>query len=256
MKNDNFAGKVAIITGGTSGIGLHTAITLLQYGASVALIGRQQGKGQDVLEKLKIYASKVCFIQGDISKAQDCRKVIDQTITQFGRLDIVINSAGIYMEKAISDVEEDEFDQMMDTNVKGTYFICKYALPYMRRNGNGAIVNISSDAGINGNCLCTTYCASKGAVTTFTKALSLETIHYGIRVNCVCPGDVDTPMLQEQLAGMDNPQEYLRDMASLYPMGRIAQPQEIANVICFLVSDMASFVNGAIWTVDGGLTAC
>jgi len=256
MKNDNFAGKVVIITGGTSGIGLQTAITLLQGGASVALIGRQQEKGQAVLEKLGTYGSKVCFIPGDISKTLDCQKVIDQAVAKFGRLDIVINSAGIYMEKAISDVEEDEFDHMMNINIKGTYFICKYALPYLRQTGGGAIVNISSDAGINGNCLCTTYCASKGAVTTFTKALALETIHYGIRVNCVCPGDVDTPMLQEQLIGIDNPEEYLRDMASLYPIGRIAQPQEIANVICFLASDEASFVNGAVWTVDGGLTAC
>ena len=256
MKNDNFAGKVVIITGGTSGIGLQTAITLLQCGASVALIGRQQEKGQAVLEKLGIYGSKVCFIPGDISKTLDCQKVIDQAVAKFGRLDIVINSAGIYMEKAISDVEEDEFDYMMNINIKGTYFMCKYALPYLRQTGGGAIVNISSDAGINGNCLCTTYCASKGAVTTFTKALALETIHYGIRVNCVCPGDVDTPMLQEQLTGIDNPEEYLRDMASLYPIGRIAQPQEIANVICFLASDEASFVNGAVWTVDGGLTAC
>jgi len=256
MKNDNFTGKVAIITGGTSGIGLITAITLLQAGASVALIGRQEEKGLVVLEKLEIYGSKVCFFQGDISKTQDCQKVIDQVAAKFGRLDIVINSAGIYMEKEISEVEEDEFDQIMDINIKGTYFICKYALPYLRQTGGGAIVNISSDAGINGNCLCTAYCAAKGAVTTFTKALALETIHYGIRVNCVCPGDVDTPMLQQQLNGIDNPKEYLRDMASLYPIGRIAQPQEIANVICFLVSDEAAFVNGAVWTVDGGLTAC
>ena len=255
MKNNNFAGKVAIITGGTSGIGLRAAITLLQCGASVALIGRQVEKGQAVMQELASYESQVCFIQGDISLVQHCQTVIDQTVAKFGRLDIVINSAGIYMEKAISDVEEDEFDQMMAINIKGTFFMCKYAVPYLRKSGGGAIVNISSDAGINGNCLCTAYCASKGAVTTFTKALALEAIHYGIRVNCVCPGDVDTPMLQQQLADVDRPEEYLRDMASLYPIGRIAQPQEIANVICFLASEGASFVNGAVWTVDGGLTA-
>lgn len=256
MKNYHFEGKVAIITGGTSGIGLQTAITLLQCGASVALIGRQEEKGQAVLQELSSYDSKVCFIQGDISKTQDCQNVIEQAVATFGRLDIVINSAGIYMEKAISDVEEDEFDQMMNINIKGTYFMCKYAVPYLRQTGSGAIVNISSDAGINGNCLCTTYCASKGAVTTFTKALALETIHYGVRANCVCPGDVDTPMLQQQLSGVDNPQDYLREIASVYPIGRIGQPQEIANVICFLASEEASFVNGAVWTVDGGLTAC
>lgn len=256
MNNYSFAGKVALIAGGTSGIGLATGRKLLAQGAKVALIGSQLQKGQEALAELTSYGAKVCFIQGDISQVSQCRSVVEETIAKLGRLDIVINSAGIYLEKAIDDVTEEEFDHMMNVNMKGTYFICKYALPYLRQGGGGAIINISSDAGINGNCLCTTYCASKGAVTTFTKALSLEAIHYGIRVNCVCPGDVDTPMLQTQLSGVDKPEEYLRQMASLYPIGRIAQPEEIAKVICFLASDDASFVNGAIWTVDGGLTAC
>lgn len=256
MMDDGFAGKVALITGGTSGIGLSTASLLLQSGARVALIGRQQEKGQSVVEGFAQYGDKICFIQGDISKTSDCQKVIEEAVQTFGRLDIVINSAGIYMEKAISEVTEEDFDQMMNSNIKGTYFICKYALPHLRQAGGGAIVNISSDAGLNGNSLCTTYCASKGAVTIFTKALALESIHDGIRANCVCPGDVDTPMVEKQLVDVVNKEEYLRDMASIYPIGRIAKPEEIAKVICFLASEGASFVNGAVWTVDGGLTAC
>lgn len=256
MMKCNFEGKVAIITGGTSGIGLSTASILLESGASVALIGRQPEKGQVALKQFAEYGAKVCFVQGDISKTGDCQNVIEQTVAKLGRLDVVINSAGIYMEKAIGEVTEEEFDQMMNINIKGTYFICKYALPHLRQAGGGAIVNISSDAGINGNCLCTTYCASKGAVTVFTKALALEAIHDGIRVNCVCPGDVDTPMVEKQLMNVEDKEQYLREMASIYPIGRIGKPEEIANVICFLASDNASFVNGAIWTVDGGLTAC
>lgn len=256
MMQCNFEGKVALITGGTSGIGLSTASILLELGAKVTLIGRQVTKGKVALDQFAKYGENVCFLQGDISKTGDCQKVIEETVAQFGRLDIVINSAGTYMEKAISDVTEEDFDQMMNSNIKGTYFICKYALPHLRQAGGGAIVNISSDAGINGNCLCTTYCASKGAVTVFTKALALESIHDGIRANCVCPGDVDTPMVERQLMNVDNKEQYLREMASIYPIGRIAKPEEIAKVICFLASDNASFVNGAIWTVDGGLTAC
>ena len=255
MKCD-FTGKVALITGGTSGIGLSTASLLLESGARVALIGRRIEKGQVALAQLAEYGDKVCFVQGDISKTGECQQVVEQTVANWGRLDIVINSAGTYMEKAIRDVTEEDFDQMMNSNLKGTYFICKYSLPHLRQGGGGSIVNISSDAGINGNCLCTTYCASKGAVTVFTKALALESIHDGIRANCVCPGDVDTPMVEEQLMHVENKEQYLRDMASIYPIGRIAKPEEIAKVICFLASDNASFVNGAVWTVDGGLTAC
>jgi NAD(P)-dependent dehydrogenase (short-subunit alcohol dehydrogenase family) len=254
--NYSFKGKVAIITGGTSGIGLETGRQLLSQGANVALIGSQEEKGVRALRELSMYGGHVSFVQGDISKTLHCKEVIHKVVAQFGGLDIVINSAGIYMEKTIDEVTEDEFDKMMDINMKGTYFICKYALPHLRQRSSGAIINVASDAGINGNCLCTAYCASKGAVTTFTKALSLESIHYGVRANCVCPGDVDTPMLQQQLAGVDNPQEYLQGMTSMYPIGRIGKVHEIANVICFLASDMASFVNGAVWTVDGGLTAC
>lgn len=253
----SFEGKVAIVTGGTSGIGLETGRQLLSQGAKVALIGSQEEKGKMALQELANYdEGQVCFIQGDIGKVSQCQEVVDKAVALFGGIDIVINSAGIYMEKLIGEVTEDEFDNMMNVNIKGTYFMCKYALPHLRQRGGGVIVNLSSDAGINGNSLCTTYCASKGAVTTFTKALSLESIHYGIRANCVCPGDVDTPMLQQQLAGVDNPQEYLRDMSSMYPMGRIGEAHEIANVICFLASDQASFVNGAVWSVDGGLTSC
>lgn len=183
MMKCDFTGKVALITGGTSGIGLSTASILLESGARVALIGRQAVKGEKALAQLAEYEGKVCFIQGDISKTADCQKVVEQTVAQLGRLDIVINSAGTYMEKAIGEVTEEEFDDMMNVNVKGTYFICKYALPHLRQAGGGSIVNISSDAGINGNCLCTTYCAAKGAVTVFTKALALESIHDGIRAN-------------------------------------------------------------------------
>ena len=251
-----FKGKVAVITGGTSGLGLETGRQLLAQGAKVVLVGSREKKGLKALNELAAYGDPVVFIQGDVSKTQQCQEVINKAASQFDGLDIIINSAGIYMEKSIDDVTEDEFDNMMNINIKGTYFISKYAMPYLRQRGGGAIVNVSSDAGINGNCLCTTYCASKGAVTTFTKALALESIHCGVRTNCVCPGDVDTPMLQQQLVEADNPQEYLKDMTAMYPTGRIAQSHEIANVICFLASDKASFVNGAVWTVDGGLTAC
>lgn len=256
MKYD-FGQKVILITGGTSGIGLAAARIFLASGAKAVLVGRSASKGEQALSKLKDYQGSVHFLAGDVSSISDCKNIIDETIALCGKLDIVVNSAGIYLEKAITETSAEEYEKVMDVNVKGSYFIAKYAIPFLKKSGAGsAIVNVSSDAGLNGNILCTAYCAAKGAVTTLTKALALELAPYNIRVNCVCPGDIATPMLDKQLAETTDPAETLKEMASIYPLGRIGSADEAAQVICFLASDAASFVTGAAWTVDGGLTAC
>lgn len=245
--------KTVLITGGTSGIGLATAKLFLENKASVAIVGRDAAKGS-AAKHLLAAVDQVQYIQGDITHPMECESIVKQTLAYFGRLDILINSAGIYLEKLLSEVSEKEYDSIMNTNVKGVYFMCQAALPALRKTDSGAIVNIASDAGISGNLLCTAYCASKGAVVAFTKALSLEAAPYHLRVNCVCPGDVDTPMLERQL--LENNTCNLKEMEQLYPLGRIAKATEIANVIAFLASPAASFVTGAVWSVDGGLTAC
>lgn len=254
MKYD-LAGKTVLITGGTSGIGLAAARLFLESGAWVLLAGRSSDRGQKAMTTLAEFSSQVRFIAGDISRTEDCEQLVTQAAAWHGQLNIVVNSAGVYLEKAITEVSPEEYQTIMDSNVKGTYFICKYAVPFLKKQG-GAIINVSSDAGLNGNVLCTAYCAAKGAVTTFTKALALELAPYNIRVNCVCPGDIDTPMLDRQLSDSVDAIAARREMASLYPLGRIGQASEVAQVICFLASDAASFVTGAAWTVDGGLTAC
>lgn len=249
-------GKVILITGGTSGIGLATAELLLKQGAKVVINGRDAAKGQQLLETRQKSDKELLFIQGDVAVHDDCRQIVRQTVEHFGRLDVVVNSAGVYLEKLIAETTEADFQTVLDTNMKGTYFICKFAVPQMRKAGGGAIVNIASDAGLRGNLLCTAYCAAKGAVVAFTKALSLEAAPYGIRVNCVCPGDVATPLLDKQLAAAADSRQCLEEMKQMYPLGRIGTPEEVAQVICFLASPAAAFVTGAIWTVDGGLTAC
>lgn len=251
----DFKGKTVLITGGTSGIGLAAARLFSAGGAKTALVGRNRTKGDAALKELGKPASCAAFIQGDITDPACCASMIRRAVDQFGRLDIVVNSAGVYLEKAIDEVSPDDYDNVMDINIKGTFFIAKYAVPELRIT-RGNIVNVSSDAGLNGNTLCSVYCASKGAVTTFTKALALEMAPHGIRVNCVCPGDIQTPLLDQQLTLYENPEHQLKEMASLYPLGRIGTADEAAQVICFLASDAASFVTGAAWTVDGGLTAC
>ncbi|VBB05393.1 short-chain dehydrogenase/reductase sdr [Lucifera butyrica] len=251
-----FDGQVALVTGGTSGIGLATAAGLLKGGARVVIAGRSREKGRAAVEKLQQLGSSVLYMPGDVSRVADCEGLVNGAAACFGKLDVVVNSAGYYEEKLIAEMSEPEYERMMDINLKGTYFVAKYAAAVLRRSGGGAIINVASDAALTGNLQCTAYCAAKGAVTAFTKALALELSPYQIRVNCVCPGDVKTPLLAEQAARTADPAGYLRAMTSLYPLGRVAEPEEVANVICFLASGEASFVTGAIWTVDGGLTAC
>lgn len=243
--------KTALITGGTSGIGLAAAHLLIKEGYRVIITGRNEKRGQQAQQAL---GEAAAYIPCDVRNPQDCTRLGEIIRRDYGKLHALINSAGIYLEKSIDATTEDDWTNIIDTNVKGTYFVTKAVVDSLRAAGNGAIVNISSDAGVNGNYFCSAYCASKGAITTMTKALALE-LAPNIRVNCVCPADVDTPLTESQLPE-EGREEARREMESLYPLGRIARPEEIAEIIAFLASDRASFVTGAIWLADGGLTAC
>ena len=249
-------GKTVLITGGTSGIGRKTAEVFLQNGWQAAILGRDKSKGKRVVEAFAndYPQARVLYVEGDVSNTDDCAKAVEQAVRWGGSLDVLINSAGQYFEKALEDVTEDDFDAMLGINLKGTVFMTKYAVAQMKKQGFGSIVNVSSDAGLHGNMLCSTYCASKGGINMFTKAMALELGPYGIRINAVCPGDVLTPLTEAQLAQYPDRQQALQEMASVYPSGRIAAPKEIADVIYFLAGEQASFVNGALWSVDGGIT--
>lgn len=255
MKFD-FTGKAALISGGTSGIGLATAEEFLQAGAAVALLGRDKVKGAAAEALLKAKGlTNVLYVCADVTKPEECRTAVKAVVTRFGRLDVLVNSAGEYLEKLFQEMTPDDYRRILDVNFGGTFFLTQQATPELRKNG-GSIINLSSDAGTNGNLLCSAYCAAKGAVNAFTKALALELSPYGIRVNCVAPGDVATPLVEAQLAASADPEKMRREMAEIYPLGRIGEPKEVASVILFLASDEAAWVTGAIWAVDGGLTAC
>lgn len=249
------SGKVALITGGTSGMGRATALLFAQEGARVAITGRNEARGQDVAEQIEQAGGTAIFIRSDVRFAEDCRRAVEETLRAFGRLDILFNNAGILYPNTVPDCTEEEWDLTLDTNLKGTYLMSKFALPTMIAQGSGVIINNASGWGLVGGDAAAAYCASKGGVVLLTKAMAIDHGRQGIRVNCVCPGDVDTPMLPEdaQRRGMKW-EEYLASAANR-PMGRIGKPEEIAKAVLFLASDDSSFVTGAVLAVDGGGTA-
>lgn len=239
--------KTAIITGGTSGIGLAVAKIFLAHDFNCVVVGRSRER----FEQAEAFLSggNVEFIAADVRRVVDCDRIVARTIELFGGVDVLVNSAGIYHEGAIVDTSEEIFDDLIATNVKGTFFATRAAVGELIKR-RGAIVNVASDAGLKGNYFCAAYSASKGAVVAFTRSLALELASFGVRVNCVAPGDVLTPLTLNQL---ERSASTVEELAQVYPLGRIGTAEEVAEAIYFLAT--ASFITGAVLSVDGGLTA-
>ncbi|HKN47794.1 MAG TPA: SDR family NAD(P)-dependent oxidoreductase [Candidatus Polarisedimenticolia bacterium] len=249
------ANRIALITGGTSGIGRATAVLFAQEGARVALTGRDETRGLEVAKRIENAGGKALFVRADVRLAADCRHAVERTLATFGGLDILFNNAGVFFPHTVPDCPEEEWDLTLDVNLKGTYLMSKYALPAMIAAGRGVIINNSSGWGLVGGDSAAAYCASKGGVVLLTKAMAIDHGRQGIRVNCICPGDVETPMLPEDARRRGLSWEAYLAGATNRPLGRIGQPEEIARAALFLASDESSFMTGASLVVDGGGTA-
>lgn len=254
MRMTKLKGKVALISGGTKGIGLATARMFLMEGAKVVISGRSKETGTKAARLLR-RVGEAEFIQGDVSKASDAKRMVDGALARFGRLDILFNNAAISIGGRVEDMTEEEWDQVIGVNLKGAFLVSKFAIPYMRRQRSGVIINNSSELGIVGGRECAAHCAAKGALTVMTKAMALDYAKDNIRVNCVNPGTIDTPMLDAAAQQSRHPRAYLARERREIPLGRIGSPDEVAQAVLFLASDDASFVTGASISVDGGMTA-
>ena len=245
-------GKVALITGGTSGIGSATAILFSKEGAAVAITGRNSERGAEVVQKIEANGGRALFIRSDVRLSKDCREAVDQTLKHFGKIDILFNNAGVFHPKSIPDCTEEEWDETIDSSLKGAFLMSKYALPSMIENGGGSIIHTSSGWGILGGDKAAAYCAAKGGLIIMAKAMAIDHGPDGIRVNCVCPGDVLTPMLPEDAEKRGMSWDDYAVGAADRPLGRIGTADDIANAVLYLASDEASFVTGEALVVDGG----
>jgi NAD(P)-dependent dehydrogenase (short-subunit alcohol dehydrogenase family) len=254
MGSYDFAGKTALVTGGTSGIGRETAIAFGAAGARVAVCGRRQGEGEETVQLVEQAGGAAAFFRADVAVERDVDALIDGVISSFGRLDYAFNNAGIEQNaQPLPEQTEATFDQIMAVNVKGVWLAMKYEIPAMLATaGGGAIVNSSSIVGVIGFPKVAIYTASKHAVIGLTKAVALEYAQQNVRVNAVSPGAVETPMFERFTGKEDSARAQL---ASMHPMGRVARPEEIANAVLFLCSDHSSFVTGHTLAVDGGFVA-
>jgi NAD(P)-dependent dehydrogenase (short-subunit alcohol dehydrogenase family) len=245
--------RIAIVTGGTSGIGEASALLFAQEGAKVAVTGRNDERGQSVVHSITAAGGSAIFVKADVRFADDCERVVTQTLRAFGgRLDILFNNAGVFHPHNAIDCTEEEWDATVDSSLKGSWLMAKYSLPTMIAQRRGVIINQSSGWGIQGGDDAVAYCAAKGGLIVMTKAMAIDHGKHGIRVNCLCPGDVDTPMLSADAeARRMSYVDYMKGAANR-PLGRVGTTAELAQAALFLASDDSSFMTGASLVIDGG----
>jgi NAD(P)-dependent dehydrogenase (short-subunit alcohol dehydrogenase family) len=245
-------GKVAMITGAASGIGLATAKRLAEMGASIALVDINEPKGKEAVEEIESLGKKAKFFRCDVTSGSDCKKTTEGVYQEFGRIDILFNNAGVIRRKNIVELSEEEWDLVLNVNLKAIYLLSHQVIPRMIDDGGGSIINTGSGWGLKGGPNAAAYCAAKGGTVNLTRAMAIDHGKQGIRVNCVCPGDTNTELLHEEAVqlGLDGA-EFIKAAADR-PLHRVGLPEDIANAVLYFASDMSRWVTGSVLVVDGG----
>ena len=246
--------KVAIVTGAGSGIGKATAEYFAQQGAKVVAVDWNAAAGGKTVEGIVSGGGAAVFCHADVSKAAQVEAMVAAAVDHFGRVDILVNNAAIQILARLVETTEEDWDRTHSVNLKGVFLGCKYAIPAMRKGGGGAIVNIASVLGIVADPDLAAYCAAKGGVISLTRVAALTYGVDGIRVNCICPGDVETPLVEDYFNKDPDPAKLRQEIYSKYALRRIAAPNEVAKVAAFLASSQSSFMTGSAVVMDGGLT--
>ncbi len=249
------AGKVAIITGAGAGIGRASALLFAKEGAEVVVADCDPEKGAKTVRLIKENGGVAIFVQVDVSKAADVKNMVKATVERYGKLDILINNAGIYAQADVVEATEEEWDRILDVNLKGVFLCSKYSIPEMIKGGGGSIVNIGSEAGIVGIKNQVAYNVSKSGVIALTKSMAIDFAAHNIRVNCVCPGTTETPLVRAAVERAPDPAAARRALEEVRPAHRLGQPEEIAAGILYLASDESPYATGSILSIDGGYTA-
>jgi NAD(P)-dependent dehydrogenase (short-subunit alcohol dehydrogenase family) len=245
-------GKAAIVTGAASGIGRAIAIRLAEMGAAVAVLDKNVDGGKQTVSLVTQSGGEATFVSCDVSSQAACREAVQQVIATLGRIDILCNNAGVTVRKDILALEEEEWDAVLDVTLKSVYLLSREVIPHMIHQGGGTIINTGSGWSLKGGPKAVAYCAAKAGVLNLTRAMAIDHGKDNIRVNCVCPGDVNTPMLASECRQLgETPEQFMKEAANR-PLGRVGTPDDVANAVLFLASDMSKWITGAHIVVDGG----
>ncbi len=244
--------KVIVITGASSGIGLATARLFSECGATVCMLDINDAAGEEAAGQIGEAGGNAKYYHCDVTQKTETGSVPDTIIQEFGRIDVLFNNAGIISRKSVLDLEENEWDMTINVHVKGVYLLSKTIIPYMIKMGGGSIINTGSGWGLKGGPNAVSYCAAKAGIVNMTRAMAIDHGRHNIRVNAVCPGDIDTPMLHDEAAQLgEDDSEYMKESANR-PLRRVGQPIDVANTVLFLASDLSSWITGTSIVVDGG----